>query len=79
MENETENDIDNNMERACAEVFCEQCTDLRKLEILFLTNPCNFHRSRTNPETLLYSFGGLSELWSLFGSPKLGPVLGAVL
>ena len=24
-------------------------------------------------------FGGLSKLWSLFGSPKLGPVLGPVL
>ena len=23
--------------------------------------------------------GGLSKLWSLFGSPKLGPVLGPVL
>ena len=25
------------------------------------------------------TFGGLSKLWSLFGSPKLGPVLGPVL
>ena len=25
------------------------------------------------------SNGGLSKLWSLFGSPKLGPVLGPVL
>ena len=28
---------------------------------------------------LRLSCGGLSNLWSLFGSPKLGPVLGPVL
>ena len=29
--------------------------------------------------TALGIFGGLSKLWSRFGSPKLGPVLGPVL
>ena len=27
----------------------------------------------------VYGHGGLSKLWSLYGSPKLGPVLGPVL
>ena len=32
--------------------------------------------NQKKPYTL---YGGLSKLWSLFGSPKLGPVLGPVL
>ena len=32
-----------------------------------------FSRAETN------THGGLSKLWSLYGSPKLGPVLGPVL
>ena len=36
----------------------------------------NAHRPK---KECFLSHGGLSKLWSLFGSPKLGPVLGPVL